>query len=132
MSPVRWKSSGNALSKRGMDATILSDPEEALRLCRDTPPNLAIVEDPLRSMSGTVFLGHLVRISWITSTILIADSDEKQVHERAEGLGILGHLKSPHDKEGLDLLLEKIHCNTGLLRITQLRIFTIREFPETV
>lgn len=105
--PGRVEVIRRSLSQREMDATILSDPEEALRLCRDVPPNLAIVEDPLQTMSGTVFLGHLVRISWITSTILITDSDETQVHERAEGLGILGHLKSPDDKEGLEHLLDR-------------------------
>ncbi|MFH1117465.1 MAG: response regulator [Pseudomonadota bacterium] len=102
------------LSERGIDMTVLTDPEEALGLCREAPPDLAIVQDPLRSMSGTVFLNHLVRISWATGTILIADADEDQVHDRAEGLGILGHMRSPTDGEMLDRLLDKF----GAMNVT--------------
>jgi PleD family two-component response regulator len=102
-----------SLSDRGIDTTVLTDPEEALGICREVPPDLAIVQDPLSSMSGTVFLNHLVRISWATGTILIADADEDHVHDRAEGLGILGHMRSATDRDALERLLDKFAGMTG-------------------
>ncbi len=101
------------LSDRGIDTTVLANPEEALSICRDVTPDLVIVQDPLRSMSGTVFLNHLVRISWATGTILIADDDEDQIHDRAEGLGILGHMRSTTDTDALERLLDKFAAMNG-------------------
>jgi DNA-binding response OmpR family regulator len=105
--PAKAEAIEQCLSGRGINSTVMSDPEDALSSCRQNPPNLAIVEDPLGSMSGTLFLNHLVRISWSTGTILIADSDESQVHDRAEGLGILGHMRSPNDLATLEHLLDR-------------------------
>ncbi len=105
--PDRVEAIKESLSKREIDMNVLTDPEEALSLCREAPPDLAIVQDPLRSMSGTVFLNHLVRISWATGTILITDADEEHVHDRAEGLGILGHIRTPTDTDALEKLLDK-------------------------
>jgi len=111
--PARLEVIRQVLSDRGIDVTVLTDPEEALGICREGPPDLAVVQDPLRSMSGTVFLNHLVRISWATGTILIADADEDHVHDRTEGLGILGHMRSPTDRDALERLLDKFAAMNG-------------------
>ncbi|MDQ7784938.1 MAG: hypothetical protein RDU20_18790 [Desulfomonilaceae bacterium] len=102
-----------SLTDRGIEVTVVTNPEEALSMCRELPPDLAVVQDPLRSMPGTVFLNHLVRISWATGTILIADADEEHVHDRTEGLGILGHIRSLSDRDAMERLLDKFSAMAG-------------------
>lgn len=94
------------ISQRGISASIRTDPEEVLLACRSQSPHLVVVQDNLIHMSGMRFLADLLKISWTTSSILICDEEEDVVHEKAEGLGILGSIKSVHDEEGLKRLLD--------------------------
>lgn len=105
--PAAAKGIVQILQQRGISATIATDPEEALGLCASQTPNLAVVENSLGSMSGARFLAELLKISWTTSSILIWDEDEELVHEKTEGLGILGSLRSVEDSTGLNALLDK-------------------------
>ncbi len=95
------------LSKRGISAAVITDAEEALDECLVNPPHLAIVGSSLGRMTGIHFLAELLKISWKTSTILIADEDEETIHDQTEGLGILGAIKSSEDSEALEKLLDK-------------------------
>ncbi len=95
------------LGKLGLATTVRNDPNEALDECRRTPPDLAIVEKTMVSMTGPRFLDELLKVSWTTSTILIADEDEKALHQETEGLGILGSIRTVNDVEGLERLIAK-------------------------
>jgi DNA-binding response OmpR family regulator len=95
------------LSQRGISATIVSSPDEALRECRANSPHLAIVAGAVGGITGVRFLRELLNISWETFTILIMDEDEEAVHTRAEGLGILGSIRTADDTEGFEKLLDK-------------------------
>lgn len=95
------------LVSKGITVTIEDDPHEALVRCQENPPDLAVVEDSLSGMTGIRFLGELLKVSWTTASILIADEDDEIIHERAEGLGILGHVRGYDDFEALEKLLER-------------------------
>ena len=88
-------------SDYGIDTQVFDDPEKALETCRTNPPNLAVVQHELQSMSGLELINALLRISWTISVVLVMDADEETVHDRAEGLGILGHMKDASDLERL-------------------------------
>lgn len=90
----------------GIQLQVLDDPQDALGICRVNPPNLAIVQDELKSMSGLEFISALVRMSWTTSVIIVMDADPETVHDRTEGLGILGHMEHLNDMERLKGHLE--------------------------
>ncbi|MBI5569121.1 MAG: hypothetical protein HY914_04165 [Desulfomonile tiedjei] len=94
------------LWKRGISAQVMAEPAKALDECRANPPHLAIVASELGAMAGTRFLAELLKVSWTTSTILIADEDEEAVHLRTEGLGILGSIRTAEDTASLERLLE--------------------------
>jgi hypothetical protein len=49
----------------------------------------------------------LLKVSWTTSTILIADEEEEAIHDQTEGLGILGSIRTVNDMETLDRLLDR-------------------------
>jgi DNA-binding response OmpR family regulator len=95
------------LSKRGMSASVSTDPDEALVKCRQNPPNLVIVGSVLATMTGIHFLAELLKVSWTTSTILISDEEEEALHDQTEGLGILGAIRAADDVESLDRLLDR-------------------------
>ncbi len=90
----------------GIETYTQSDPRSALEACRCEPPDLAVVQWDLRAMSGVEFITELLKISWTTATILVTDQDEETVHEKAEGLGILGRIIDFRDMVGLRKLLD--------------------------
>ncbi len=95
------------LDRRGMNPIVMTHPDEALQSCKESPPDLVIVDDSLPSMSGARFLAELLRVSWAVSSILVCGEDEETVHEKTEGLGILGSIKDYGDEDGLSRLLER-------------------------
>ena len=95
------------LSKQSISATVITNADEALDECLMNPPDLAIVGASLGSMTGIHFLAELLKISWKTATILISDEEEEALHEKTEGLGILGAIKTVDDTESLGPLLDK-------------------------
>jgi DNA-binding NarL/FixJ family response regulator len=95
------------LDRRGFNVIVDPDPDRSLRYCRESPPALVVVDSSLPGISARGFLAQLLRISWTTATILIADRDEETVHEETEGLGILGSIRSKEDLDALDFLLAK-------------------------
>lgn len=95
----------DALRNEGMTVTVLSNAEEALAHCKNSPPDLVVVEDRLGTDSGLKLIGDLLAISWTTATVLITTDSADEVHERTEGLGILGSISDYTDREGLKSLL---------------------------
>lgn len=93
------------LKANGIEGVIETDERKALDLCRVDPPDLAIVGDPLECMSVYHFVTELLKISWTVSTILVTEDDAEAVHEKAEGLGIVGHISHAKDREKLEQLL---------------------------
>jgi DNA-binding NarL/FixJ family response regulator len=96
-----------SLSRKGFAGIVESDPKAVLETCMVNPPDLVIVEDRLTGMTGIHFLAELLKVSWTTSTILIADEEEEAIHDRTEGLGILGAIRTADDVKSLDRLLDK-------------------------
>jgi len=95
------------VQKQGIVPIVFADPDKALEECRSAPPDIVIVDDDLRSMTGKEFLKRLLRISWTTASILITADEEETVHEKTEGLGILGRMKNYTDEEALSELLQR-------------------------
>jgi DNA-binding response OmpR family regulator len=96
-----------SLSRKGFAGIVESDPKAVLETCTVNPPDLVIVEDRLTGMTGIHFLAELLKVSWTTSTILIADEEEEAIHDQTEGLGILGSIRTVNDMETLDRLLDR-------------------------
>lgn len=97
----------DTLSRKGFSGIIASEPRSVLDACKTSPPTLVIVEDRLRRMTAICFLSELVRLSWGTAAILVSDEEDEVVHQKTEGLGILGHIRSVDDLDGLERLLDK-------------------------
>jgi len=96
-----------SLSRKGFARIVESDPQTVLETCSVNPPDLVVVEYRLRGMTGIRFLAELLKVSWTTSTILIADEEEEALHDRTEGLGILGAIRATDDVESLDRLIDR-------------------------
>lgn len=96
-----------SLSRKGFAGIVESDPKVVLETCTVNPPDLVIVEDRLTGMTGIHFLGELLKVSWTTSAILISDEEEEALHDRTEGLGILGAIRATDDVETLDRLIDR-------------------------
>lgn len=95
----------DALDAEGMTVTVLDNVPEALAYCRNSPPDLVVADDVIGSDSGVRLIGDLLAISWTTATILITTDPEEEVHDRAEGLGILGTVTDYADRQGLQRLM---------------------------
>ena len=95
-----------ALKEKSYIVTSSSNEDEALDLLRKTPYPLAIVGDAKGTSSSFAIMRKIVMTSPMTSIILISDLPTKEVDERAEGYGILGHVSRSIPLKDLTLLIE--------------------------
>ncbi len=94
------------LKEKSYIVTSSSNEDEALALLRKTPYPLAIVGDVKGTSSTFEIMRKIVMTSPMTSIILISDLPAKEVDERAEGYGILGHVSRSIPSKDLTLLIE--------------------------
>lgn len=105
-SPEDTAATRSALVAKGGEVTLFNNTEEFLRQCAASAPDLAVVEDDLPAGRGRKVLADLLAVSWTTSTILVIDEPEEVVHEKTEGLGILGSVTDFGAVESLGRLLK--------------------------
>lgn len=101
-----------ALEKRGIETSTVGSLEQCVDRMKMLSPDILIVEDNTNSNIGIKAVREALRVSWTVSPILISPLDEEQIHDRAEGLGILGFMSAPSDIEKLDSLIDvfmKLH-----------------------
>ncbi len=84
-----------ALGGDGFEVFAADDLEAGIVEHRREPFQLAIVEDGYKSFSAPNIVQELLKIAWTTHSIIVTDKDEDELHEQAEGLGILGGTRKP-------------------------------------
>lgn len=95
------------LEKGPYDIRIInSSRTEVGEILREEPQALVLIGDIGGSGSTFELMKDTVRLSPMSSVILITDLPEEEVHEITEGYGILGHLKRTASPEMLMPLLE--------------------------
>jgi len=102
-----------ALASNGFELFAADELEAGLSEHRREPFSLAVVEDGYKSLSAPAIVQELLKISWTTHSIIVTDKDEDQLHEQAEGLGILGGMKDRHDVKRLNELLTTLRKILG-------------------
>ena len=80
------------LKRRSYAVTTSFEKEETLHLLKERMYPLAVVGDAEGSASPFEAMRDIVMASPMTSMVLISDLSEKEVNEKAEGYGILGHV----------------------------------------
>lgn len=98
----------NTLQGRSYSVTVLSKKEEALHLLKERAFQLAIVGNTEDSASVFQIMREIVKVSPMTSMILVTDLSEKEVEEKAEGYGILGHIGGAVPSGDLVQLLDRL------------------------
>ena len=95
------------LRERSYRATSLSTWKDALSHLRERPYPIAVIGDV--EGFGSIFdaMKEIVMASPMTSLILLTDAHEKEIHEKAEGYGIIGHVKRSVPSTDLIRLLER-------------------------
>lgn len=104
----------DVFSTRGIELTVVDSPADCLQKCRTCIPDLLIVEDDPGTDVGIKIVRDILKISWTVSSILISPLEDNEIHDRAEGLGILGSISALDDFEKLSHLLdtfEKLRIN---------------------
>ncbi len=94
------------LKERSYDVVVFSDKKEALGFLKQEPSPLAVVGDTEKNISPFESMKDIVMTSPMTSMILITDLPKKEVDEKAEGYGILGHINRKIPPKDLTSLLE--------------------------
>ena len=101
----------NMLEARHYRVTLLARKEDAIRLLKERHVSLVVAGEAEDSDSPFHIMKEIVMASPITSMILITDLPKKEVDDKAEGYGILGHTgRSVRSKDMMPLLesFEKI------------------------
>lgn len=95
------------LDSRGINAEVFSEPDSAVSKHKKQAFDLLIAQDDTATSRGLKLINEFLTINWMTSSILICDLDEASIHERAEGLGILGHVRHFDEMVSLESLLDR-------------------------
>ena len=98
----------NTLESRRYSVTVLSRKEEAFYLLKEKAFLLVIVGDTEGSASVFEIMREIVAASPMIYTILLTDLSEEEVHEKAEGYGILGHIGRAVPSGDLVQLLDQL------------------------
>jgi hypothetical protein len=85
---------------------VFSIRDEALGRQSEKPFDLLVVQNNLTTGDGLRLIRDFLAVNWMTASIVICDVDEDTIHERAEGLGILGHIRSVGDVQSFGQLLD--------------------------
>lgn len=93
------------LSRHGFLVHCATDCQVALQEHRQAPFHLALVDDGYESRPAAAIIQDLLKIAWTTNAIIISKTEESQLHEETEGLGILGSIRDGNDVEKLEELL---------------------------
>lgn len=94
------------LEDRHYGVTLLAKKEDAIRVLKDRDVSLAVAGEAEDSDSPFQFMKEIVMASPMTSMILVTDLPEKEVDDKAEGYGILGHVGRSVKWEEMIPLLE--------------------------
>lgn len=94
---------------------IHSSFKEAVSLLTSEHIAIAIIGNAVETNSPFEGLLEIVKASPLTSTILLSDLSEKEVHERSEGCGILGHVPRNVPPEDLEHLFNQYRKISGRL-----------------
>lgn len=86
---------------------VFDSSDQALLIQKQEPFDILIVHDDPLTGQGLKLVEEFLKINWMTSTIVICDEEETIIHDRAEGLGILGHVRKSDDLNSLGQLLTK-------------------------
>ena len=93
------------LKRRSYGVVTTSEQKETLKLFKESPYQLAIVGDSTDGYSALESMKEIVMASPITCIILISDLPGEEIHEKAEGYGILGHINRDIQSKDLRPLL---------------------------
>ena len=105
------------LKEKSYSITRSSKENEALDLLRKSPYPLAIVGDAKGANSTFEVMREVVMTSPMTSVILISDLPTKEVDDKAEGYGILGHVSRSIPSKDLTLLIEHFEKISQSIRL---------------
>lgn len=86
---------------------IFLSSDKALVRQKQRPFDILIVQDDPSEGQGLKLIEEFLKTNWMTSTIIICDQDEATIHDRAEGLGILGHVRQLDDLQSFENLFRK-------------------------
>ncbi|MBW1781048.1 MAG: hypothetical protein JRL30_09945 [Deltaproteobacteria bacterium] len=101
------------LQERQYTVTLLTRKEDARRLLKQRHVSLAVAGEAEDSDSPFHIMKDIVMASPMTSMILITDLPKKEVDEKAEGYGILGHADRAVRSEDMVPLLESFEQILG-------------------
>ena len=113
--PALSRRVAHSLSEKDYMVVTASSKEEALNMLKAQSIQLAVLGNPTKDGSCFDLLKDFVKTSPLTSLILISDAPGKEIHEKAEGFGILGHVSRSYSPEEIQKLLEKFERINQLL-----------------
>jgi CheY-like chemotaxis protein len=92
----------------GYEPSLHGDPASALDFISNNKTDLIIVQDAdFQGMSGPEFINEVMKISWTTNSVFVSKDNPESVHERTEGLGILGSVSGFDDLDAMKDLLNR-------------------------
>jgi PAS domain S-box-containing protein len=101
------ESLASVLGVHGYEIVTASEGESALRLARDNPPSVAVIDLKLQDISGLEVLRRLKQISPDTECIVLTGHASQDSAIEAVNLGAYSYIQKPYDLDGLLLAIRR-------------------------
>lgn len=106
------RGSRNALKKMledpGYRIVTAADGEEALMMCKQEHPAIAVIDSAMPDMKGTDLVGYIRGLSHTTSVIVLTDSESVSQAVAAMKLGAADYIEKPVAAKAIQLLCWEI------------------------
>jgi DNA-binding NtrC family response regulator len=106
--PILGRKVGDCLAQRGYLVEYASGNHELAKLFDGGRISLAVLGETREGGDFVHSLDAIVRLSPMTSVILLTDLTDADVHDRAEGYGILGTASRRDPITDLDILIGRL------------------------
>ncbi|NLD37210.1 MAG: response regulator [Desulfatiglans sp.] len=103
------------LKENGSNEVLYSGSgEEALRIIKQKPFDLVIMDEDVADMSGLELARKLITVSPLTNCVAVSSLSEEDFHEASEGLGLMTHLPLNPGRAEAERLLKNLRQIKGL------------------
>lgn len=96
------------LKQKGHQATLAQNGNDALNMLKKHKYNLVLIDDLLKDISFIDLISAVMLIDITIHIGLLTNMTASEIHEKAEGWGIIGSIPKPVDADGTDHFLGKL------------------------
>jgi len=101
--------------KDDVELSLVESGQNAIKMLKNTPSDLVVVDENLDDMTGIEFMKKLLQTNPMITCAAVCRLSPEEFHEASEGLGVLMQLPASPGKMDAENLLQRLNDLNDLL-----------------